>query len=467
MYKLLIADDEPGIRALLTELFSADFTIDTVDRGDVIISLIKKNRYDILLLDLELPGKNGLDVISEIKESKLDIAVVILTASKDINTAIKAMKLGAYDFMTKPFENEKLVFILKNISEKITLENEIKTLRTEIKSNYDLEGFSSQSKAMKLLLKTVKQVINTDSTILISGESGTGKSILAKAIHYNSNRSLEPFKSLDCSTIPQDLIGSELFGHEKGSFTGAVSRKIGKFEAAGKGTLFLDEISNLSINFQTKLLTVLQEKEFERIGGNKIIKSDARIIAASNRDLKKMVAEGKFREDLYYRLNVVPVTIPSLRERADDIPGFIDFFLEKYNQEYKRNVTLTVDSRMFLTGYLWPGNVRQLENLIRRIVLLSADKISTYSEIVNFIRAEEGSEDIPALNNGNDNLQKVITLDGNGKIRSFSEIEKQVISEAIKFSEYNISHAAESLGISRKTIHNKIIKYNIPVKKSI
>ncbi len=331
MYKLLIADDEPGIRSLLTELFNDDFVIESVERGDVITGLIKKNKYDILLLDLDLPGKNGLDVMSEIQQQRLDIAVVILTASKDINTAIRAMKLGAYDFITKPFENEKLIYLLKNISEKITLEKEIKTLRSEMKLSHTLEGFASHSPEMNSVLETIRRIINTDSTILILGESGTGKSILAKAIHYNSNRSLEPFKSLDCSTIPQDLIGSELFGHEKGAFTGAVSRKTGKFEAAGKGTLFLDEISNLSLDFQAKLLTVLQEKEFERIGGNNLVKSETRIIAASNYDLKKMVADGKFREDLFYRLNVVPVVIPPLRDRVEDNPPFIDLFLEKYN----------------------------------------------------------------------------------------------------------------------------------------
>ena len=293
-YKLLVADDEKGIRDLLSDLLRDSFDVDTIDRGDTILEKIKRNAHDILILDLQLPGMNGIDVLRQIYEEKIKIAVVVITASNDIETAITSMKLGAYDYLVKPFDTDKLMVILKNIVEKIELESEVTRLREQVGERFRFKNIIGKSPQMQRIFSTLEKVIDTDSTVLIIGESGTGKEIIAKAVHYNSNRKQFPFRSIDCSTIPQDLIGSELFGHEKGAFTGAISRKIGKFEVASKGSLFLDEISNLSIDMQAKLLRVLQEKEFERIGGNQIIKVNTRIVAASNRP-RELVAENKFR----------------------------------------------------------------------------------------------------------------------------------------------------------------------------
>jgi len=301
-YHVLIADDEKGIRDLLKDLLEDSFYVNTIDRGDLIIDELKRKKYDILILDLQMPGKNGIEVLQAIHNLKIDIVVVVITASNDVQLAITSMKLGAYDYLVKPFDTDKLLVILKNIVEKLDLENEVNELREKVGESFRFKNIIGKSPKMQRIFATLERVIDTNSTILIIGESGTGKEIVAKAIHYNSNRKQYPFKSIDCSTIPQDLIGSELFGHEKGAFTGAIARKIGKFEIASKGTLFLDEISNLSFDMQAKLLRVLQEKEFERIGGNEIIKVETRIVAASNRDIREMVKQGTFREDLYYGL---------------------------------------------------------------------------------------------------------------------------------------------------------------------
>jgi len=321
VYRILIADDEPGICSLLTELLSDVYEVDSIARGDLVLDRLRTGRYDILILDLHLPGLPGIEVLKQIETNKIPISVIVLTANNDVSTAITAMKLGAYDYMLKPFDNEKMRVIAKNVVDKIELQSELDLLKEEVSESLKFSlSLLGTSRTMMQVFESLERVINTESTILITGESGTGKGVLARAIHYNSNRRSFPFRSVDCSTMPEDLIASELFGHEKGSFTGAIARKIGKFEAADKGTLFLDEISNINIEIQAKLLGVIQEKVVERIGSNQLIKVDTRILAASNRDLRQLVQEGKFREDLYYRLNVVPVHIPPLRKRREDIP---------------------------------------------------------------------------------------------------------------------------------------------------
>jgi two-component system response regulator AtoC len=464
----LIADDEKGVRELLTDLLFPSFDVHTLDRGDTIIEELRLNIYDILILDLQLPGMYGIDVLRQIYDNKINIAVVVITASNDIDNAITSMKLGAYDYVVKPFDTDKLLVILKNIVEKLDLENEVTILREQIGENFRFKNIIGNSDPIRKIFSTLDKVIDTDSTILIIGDSGTGKEIIAKAVHYNSNRKQFPFRSIDCSTIPQDLIGSELFGHEKGAFTGAISRKIGKFEVASKGTLFLDEISNLSIDMQAKLLRVLQEKEFERIGGNQIIKVNTRIVAASNKDLRDLVKENLFREDLYYRLNVVPIYIPSLKERKEDIPLFIDHFLNKYNHEYNRELEIDLKARLFLTNYEWPGNVRQLENIIKRLVLLSTKKIVDIGQIKQLLEFEENRH--PGLIITDDiNSDNKLSPEGNEEnifIKSLDEIEKEHLEMALQHFKFNISITARNLKISRKTMHNKLKKYNIVIKKT-
>ncbi|HON79458.1 MAG TPA: sigma-54 dependent transcriptional regulator [Spirochaetota bacterium] len=465
-YKILIADDEKGVRELLKDLLFPSFEVETIDRGDTIIEKLRSNLFDILILDLQLPGMYGIDVLRQIHENKINIAVVVITASNDIDNAITSMKLGAYDYIVKPFDTDKLLVILKNIVEKLDLENEVTILRKQIGENFRFNNIIGDSEPIRKIFSTLEKVIDTDSTILIIGDSGTGKEIIAKAIHYNSNRKQFPFRSIDCSTIPQDLIGSELFGHEKGSFTGAISRKIGKFEIASKGTLFLDEISNLSIDMQAKLLRVLQEKEFERIGGNQIIKVNTRIVAASNKDLRDLVKENLFREDLYYRLNVVPIYIPSLKDRKEDIPLFIDHFLNKYNLEYDRKLEIDLKARLFLTNYDWPGNVRQLENIIKRLVLLSTKKIVDISHIKQLLEFEETRQPGIIINDDSSKDDLMEVDEETVLIKSMDEMEKEHLEKALHHFNYNISITARNLKISRKTMHNKLKKYNIVIKKS-
>ncbi len=463
-YKILIADDEQGIRDLLQDLLRDYFDVDAVDRGDTILERLKSLNHDILILDLQLPGMNGIDVLRKIYQEKIKVVVVVITASNDIDTAITSMKLGAYDYLVKPFDTDKLMVIIKNIVEKLDLENEVNQLREQVGEGFRFRNIVGKSLQMQKIFSTLEKVIDTDSTILISGESGTGKEVIAKAVHYNSNRKQFPFRSLDCNTIPQDLIGSELFGHEKGAFTGAISRKIGKFEIASKGTLFLDEISNLSIDMQAKLLRVLQEKEFERIGGNQIIKVNTRIVAATNKDLREMVNRNRFREDLYYRLNVVPILLPPLRERREDIPLFIDHFINKFNTEFARDVNIDLKARLFLTNYQWPGNVRQLENVIKRLILLSTEKMVSMTDVISVLEFEEvGAQTghrLPEISAG------VSQASVDGSVKSIDEMEKEHLEKMLRHFNFNISITARALKISRKTMHNKLKKYKIVIKKS-
>jgi len=464
-YRILVADDEQGIRDLLSDLLKDYFDVDTVDRGDTVLDRLKKVGHEILILDLRLPGMGGLDVLKRIYEDKMKVAVVVITASNDIDTAITSMKLGAYDYLVKPFDTDKLMVVLKNIVEKLELENEVSQLREQLGEGFRFRNIIGKSPGMQKIFSTLEKVIDTDSTVLIIGESGTGKEIIAKAVHYNSNRKQYPFRSIDCSTIPQDLIGSELFGHEKGAFTGAISRKIGKFEIASRGTLFLDEISNLSIDMQAKLLRVLQEKEFERIGGNQLIKVNTRIVTASTRDLREMVRENRFREDLYYRLNVVPVYLPPLKDRREDIPLFIDHFLEKYNGEFGREVNLDLKARLYLTNYSWPGNVRQLENVIKRLILLSTQRTVSLEDVTSVLEFEytgmaARKREVTAPPAPNPRSQ------ASEGVKTIEEIEREHLEKMLRHFNYNISTTARALDISRKTMHNKLKKYNIVIKKT-
>jgi two-component system response regulator AtoC len=463
-YKILIADDEQGIRNLLKDLLKDSFDTDEVDRGDTILDRLKKMNHDILILDLQLPGMNGIDVLRRIYQDKIKVVVVVITASNDIQTAITSMKLGAYDYLVKPFDTDKLLVILKNIVEKLDLENEVNQLREQVGEGFRFRNIIGKSSQMQRIFTTLEKVIDTDSTILISGESGTGKEVIAKAVHYNSNRKQFPFRSLDCSTIPKDLIGSELFGHEKGAFTGAISRKIGKFEIASKGTLFLDEISNLSIDMQAKLLRVLQEKEFERIGGNQIIRVTTRIVAATNKDLRDMVLQNRFREDLYYRLNVVPIPLPPLRDRREDIPLFIDHFINKFNLEFGREVNIDLKARLFLTNYQWPGNVRQLENVIKRLILLSTEKMVSVPDALSVLEFEQTG--IQPDGKSPENKINAVVPESVETVKSIDEMERDYLERMLKHFNYNISTTARALKISRKTMHNKLKKYKITIRKS-
>ncbi|MBP7901338.1 MAG: sigma-54-dependent Fis family transcriptional regulator [Spirochaetes bacterium] len=453
--KILIADDDRGVREILKHVLSDNYSVLDVSCGEDALSELSSGTYDILFLDLSMPGMDGLEVLESIKKNNIEIDAVIISASNDLEKAVQAMKLGAYDYIAKPVDVEKIKLIARNISDKLSLKNEVSELRKKLSDGFNFSTVISVSPVMKKIFSLLSRVIDTDITILITGESGTGKGLLADALHFNSSRSLFPFRSIDCSTIPKDLIESELFGHEKGAFTGANSRKIGKFELADKGTLFLDEIGNLSFDVQAKLLKVLQEKRFERLGGSEVISVNTRIISATNKNLKTLVSEGKFREDLYYRLNVFPVEIPPLRERREDIPVLINYFLTRFNSEYKRDAVFTEKAIDFLCRYDWPGNVRELENSIRRTVLISVDKEISVNDVRNISNHELVDVYVPAVK---DKLPDLYTL---------NEIEKKAILDSLKINNFNMTKTSAALGISRKTLHNKLKIYGISVEKKI
>jgi len=445
--KILVADDEIGVTELFKELLKDEYDVIIATNGKDALKLIEEENPALAILDIRMPQKNGLEVLTEINERKIPITVIIVTADKDVNSAIRAMKLGAYDYVIKPFENDKILKIIQNAYEKIKLENEVKVLRSEVRKFSGFENIIGQSKSMQKVYEIMNKVLDNDSTVLIIGESGTGKELVARAIHYNGIRKEHSFIAVDCAAIPESLIESELFGHEKGAFTGALQRKIGKFELANKGTLFLDEIGNLKPDIQAKLLRVLQEREFNRVGGNEKIKVDVRIISATNADLESLMKEGKFREDLYYRLNVVPIYLPPLRERKDDIPLLTKFFLEKFNREYNKNTSIAPSVIDYFLKYNWPGNVRELENVIRRLVVM------TNSNLIDV-------NDLPENITGRISIEEKISI-GNLTIE---EMEKRLIIETLKNNKFNISKTAKILGITRKTLHNKMSKYNINVK---
>lgn len=375
---LLIVDDEPNIRRVLTAVFEkAGYRVLTAENGRKALDVVSSEPdVNVMICDLIMPDLNGVEVLKSAKEINPQLSVVMITAHGTIKTAVDAMKLGAFDYITKPFDMDEIKLVVKNAAERSELLGENIHLKQELKSRYSFEGIIGSSSKMQEVFKIVERVANSNATVLIRGESGTGKELIARAIHYNSPRAAKPFIAVSCAALPETLLESELFGYEKGAFTGAVGQKAGRFELAHQGTLFLDEVPEISPPVQVKLLRVLQEREFERVGGTKTIKVDVRLIAATNRDLEQLVAEGHFRPDLYYRLQVIQVFLPPLRERTEDIPLLVQHFVEKYNKENGKCVKGVTDETMdLLMKYRWPGNVRELENVIERgVVLADADE---------------------------------------------------------------------------------------------
>jgi len=371
---LLIVDDEPNIRRVLTAVFEkAGYRVLTAENGRKALDVVSSEPdVNVMICDLIMPDLNGVEVLKSAKEINPQLSVVMITAHGTIKTAVDAMKLGAFDYITKPFDMDEIKLVVKNAAERSELLEENIHLKQELKSRYSFEGIIGSSSKMQEVFKIVERVANSNATVLIRGESGTGKELIARAIHYNSPRAARPFIAVSCAALPETLLESELFGYEKGAFTGAVGQKAGRFELAHQGTLFLDEVPEISPPVQVKLLRVLQEREFERVGGTKTIKVDVRLIAATNRDLEQLVAEGHFRPDLYYRLQVIQVFLPPLRERTEDIPLLVQHFIEKYNKENGKFVKGATDETMeLLMKYRWPGNVRELENVIERGVVLA------------------------------------------------------------------------------------------------
>lgn len=446
-YSILIVDDEQNVTKLLEKVFlRADYITYTACSAVKAIEIIECHAVDIVITDLKMPMMNGIELLKKIKEIDSSIKVIMITAFATVETAVETLKLGASDYITKPFDIDNVLLSVKKVTESIHLSGN---------ANYDeseddklIENcFISKSPAMVKVIELVKQVADTKSTVMIYGETGTGKELTAHMLHILSTRRLQPFIKVNCSAIPDNLLESELFGYEKGAFTGAFARKPGRFELADGGSLFLDEVGDISQMMQAKLLRVLQEREFERLGGIKTLKVDVRIIAATNKKLDELVKKGLFRQDLYYRLNVVPINLPPLRERKEDIPFLTDYFLEKSSRisgTKKKRVSSEVMKSF--TDYSWPGNIRELENLIERYVVI------TKGDLIEKI-------DLPdKVNQFNDKLN---TIEVDKLDSVLDNAEKDMIIKALKECIGNRTKASEILGISRRSLHRKIVKYNI------
>jgi len=449
---VLIVDDEVGTRESVKMILKNDYEVFLAKDAEEAFLQIKEHSPDVVLLDIILPDIDGLKVLEKVKESDPDLIVIMITATKTIKTAVEAMKLGAYDYVTKPFDIDELRLIISRSLSTQALEKEVKYLRKEIDKGFSIGNIIGKSKVMENIFKVVRQIADSKSTVLIMGESGTGKELISRAIHYNSNRKNYPFVTINCAAIPETLIESELFGHERGAFTNAIEKKLGRFEIAQHGTLFLDEIGELSLSTQAKILRFLEEKEFNRVGGSKTIKVDVRLITATNRDLNQLLKKGEFREDLYYRINVVPIVIPPLRERKEDIPMLLENFIKKFNAENNKNIKgISKEALELMMNYDWPGNVRELENLIERIIALTSNEYIQHNDLPFSLI------NIPKING----LKESVL---NGKVsflEAEEEFEKGIILDALKRANYVQSHAAEMLRISRRILKYKMEKLGI------
>lgn len=472
--RILVADDEESMRWVLSKaLKKKGFSIDLAASGDQARTMFDNNNYDLAILDIKMPGETGLELLQRFRELKPDTMVIIMTAESSMENAIEAMKLGAYDYITKPFDLNVLDAIIVKAQKALEITSEVHRLKTELQEPYRLDrSIIGGSDAMQQVYKVIGKTAPSDVTVLITGESGTGKELIARALHYNSQRLGKPFIAINCAAIPRELLESELFGHEKGAFTGATERRIGKFEQADGGTLFLDEIGDMPTELQTKLLRVLQEKEISRTGGNSTIQINVRIIAATNQDITDKIKQNEFREDLYYRLNVVPIALPPLRERKDDIHDLTHFFINKANEELNINIQgCREDTMELLRNYHWPGNVREMENTIYRATLLAADQVLTPGDFPDLLSSPESREVDASLEDliAGKLSASLMPMDVNELDDLYDmvlhQMERPLIRIILEKTRGNQVRAAEILGINRNTLRKKIQTLSIDIKK--
>ena len=454
IYNILVVDDDKSICTLVKSILNLEkyYEINTLISGEACLKYIREQIPDLILMDIQMPGIDGIETLKRVKEYDSRIPVVMMSAHGTIERAVRSMKLGAYDFIEKPLKRERLPITVKNALMTSSLKREVDELKNELKQKYTFTNIIGQSGIMQEVFKSVETVVNSNVTVLIQGESGTGKELIARAIHYHSKtRANKPFVAVNCTALPESLLESELFGHEKGAFTGAVGRRVGKFEQANNGTIFLDEVGLMSPTTQAKVLRVLQEREFERVGGADLIKVDVRIISATNKDLEAAMKKGEFREDLYYRISVFPIKLPPLRDRKEDIPLLAAHFLNKYNdQEGKEIEGISPEALELLMAYNWPGNVRELENAIERAVVLASD-------------VEIGAKELPAAVRS---LGEKKLYESDNTLSSWIEkLEEEALRQALLENEGNISKTAKKLGIGRATIYRKAKKYGLPMIK--
>jgi len=455
MEPLLLVEDKNELRAMLRKALERNgHSVDEAADGSAAIQKLRNKRYQMVLTDLKMPGASGLDVLRESKQADSTIPVILLTAFGSVDEAVSAMKEGAFDFIQKPVDLDHLKLLVERATRQQELLRENLILREEFASRYGFPRIVGESAAMQTVSQQLQKVATTEATVLLLGESGTGKELFARAIHHVSNRREQPFVALNCAAIPENLVENELFGHERGAFTGAGNRKVGKIELAQRGTLFLDEIGELPLASQAKLLRVLEERRFERVGGTQSIEVDVRIVVATNRDLAARIREKIFREDLYFRISAVPLTIPPLRERGDDIDILADHFLEKFSRELgKPPLTLSADARRRLHDYSWPGNVRELQNALERAVIL-ADGPDIGRELLVCKPAVVNTDSAPA-----NLVPDSFSWEGSFEevtARAQHHVERVLLENALKESRWNKTRAAEKLGITPKTLLSKM-----------
>ncbi len=447
MKKILVVDDEAGIRETLNALLKSDYALVFASNGSEGVRQFQEASPDLVLLDLAMPKMDGMAALKKLRDINPETPIIMLTATMTAKIAVEAMKIGANDYLTKPFDLEELKLVIARELATRALKKEVLQLRTDVSKRYGLENIIGNSRPMQDLFSKIRHLADTKTTILLMGESGTGKELVARALHFNSIRKHRPFIAINCAAIPETLLESELFGHERGAFTDAQSRRIGRFEQAHQGTLFLDEVADLSLSCQAKILRALQEKKFMRVGGTELIESDVRLITATNKVLEEEIKKGRFREDLYYRINVVPISLPPLRQRKEDIPLLIIHFLEKRAKEEPLSAkTITPKAMEQLIQYDWPGNIREMENIVEQMATLSIGNVIDAEDIPLAVMkkpkpAESGWDDLP----------DPLSLD-----EAVQALERKMISEALKQCNQVQTRAAKLLGISRRILKYKM-----------
>ncbi|KPK00417.1 MAG: Fis family transcriptional regulator [Desulfobacterales bacterium SG8_35] len=461
MNTILVVDDEPNYLIVLSELLKEEgFEVITAQRGAEGLKIVEDNDLDLVITDMRMPGMDGLELLRSVKSYNKDLPVIMITAFGEVEKAVVAMKAGAYNYLAKPFNNEELLLNIRKAIEHYSLLRENLRLRDEARVRYGFSSIVGKNARMREIYQLIEKVAPTPASVLITGESGTGKELVARAIHINSTRENSPFISVNCAALPETLLESELFGHERGAFTGAVSMRKGRFELADSGTLFLDEIADIPLPLQAKLLRVLQERSFERVGGTHSISVDVRIITATNRELKDEVDEGRFREDLYYRLNVLHIHLPPLRERADDIPMLTDHFINKFAKMLKKpDLRISGEALRYLVGLPWEGNVRELENTIERAAILcSGDVIQiedVHPDVTGGKKEANWSPDVDFEKFIPANLPLPEVLNG---------VEEQMVKRALEDAGFVQARAAENLGITKSLLQYKMKKFGLQKK---
>jgi DNA-binding NtrC family response regulator len=459
---LVVDDEEIVIRSCRRVLGDGEFEVDAVQDGAEALRRIAEQPFDVVILDIMMPKMDGLQVLQRAKEAHPELEVIMITGLSQVETAVRSMKLGAFDYLTKPFDPDELKLVVERALERRRLLQENLNLKTQVASKYRFESVVGASPRMQEVFRLIAQCAPTSSTVLLTGESGTGKELVARAIHYNSLRKDRPFVPVDCTSLSENLLESELFGHVKGAFTGAVAAKRGLFEVANGGTLFLDEVGNIPMSIQAKLLRVVQEREFKAVGDTRTQSVDVRLIAATNKDLKALVQEGGFREDLFYRLNVFPIRIPPLRERREDIPALAFHFLGECARELGKQVAEISDGAMnLLVNYDWPGNVRELENSMHRAVILATDRTVRRAHLAAVLDAPAAGElEVPRTG---DELKRIKKT---AREKSVEAIEKAFVLEALKRNAWNVTRAAEETGMQRANFQALMKKHGVRLREA-